>query len=399
MMKKLQLPLAIVFMILLSVGALVLFWLPLPAWIQTSFFVPFTAVLVFLTFWLDPKRKESAPTRVKLIEDRDRTVQEESILDHIQVDTESVDIGEPEGAESFPDLEELDSQEDSLQDPPVQDLGAEGASSPTLATGAQASGAQLQELRELLGQAMSRYQEMTAPTSSVEQDFSNLKSNAEFINENVVRAFEISDNLANTAKEAFELSENVQKGVKIVTDALSSSLQNTEELFTQSKKITKILEIMSDISEKIHILSINASIVSARAGVAGKGFEVVAKEIRNLAKETESSLLDIETVIEELQTTIGNVIEKVQVANKETEIEKNSLISVAGSLQGVILAVEIIRAVSSVARDKSAEQASLLQALIDDSQKTGEESGNLQLSQALEKIQLAVETMNQALDQ
>jgi methyl-accepting chemotaxis protein len=104
--------------------------------------------------------------------------------------------------------------------------------------------------------------------TEMSQDLGNLKANAEFINENVVRAFEIADNLANTAKEAFELSENVQSGVKIVTDALGASLQNTEELFTQSKKITRILEIMSDISEKIHILSINASIVSARAGVS-----------------------------------------------------------------------------------------------------------------------------------
>jgi methyl-accepting chemotaxis protein len=190
----------------------------------------------------------------------------------------------------------------------------------------------------------------------LENFFNEQKEGTRFIYENVIRTFEISDNLANTAKEAFELSERVQKGVKVVTDSLNQSQQLAELLFSQSRKISKILTIMSDISEKIHILSINASIVSARAGMSGKGFEVVAKEIRNLAKETENSLLEIENVIAEVQNTIQNVNEKVELAHKETETEKSDLLAVAGSLQGVILAVEIIRAVSNVAKEKGEEQ-------------------------------------------
>lgn len=184
----------------------------------------------------------------------------------------------------------------------------------------------------------------------------SVRDSAQFIFDNVIRAFEISDNLANTAKEAFELSDNVQKGVKVVTDSLNESLAFAEQLFAQSRKIAKIVTIMSDISEKIHVLSINASIVSARAGMSGKGFEVVAKEIRNLAKETENSLTEIENVIAEVQTTIQNVVEKVELAHRETEAEKSALLAVAGSLQGVILAVEIIRAVSSVARERGEVQ-------------------------------------------
>lgn len=183
-----------------------------------------------------------------------------------------------------------------------------------------------------------------------------LKASSDFISENVFRAFEISDNLANTAKTAFELSGNVQSGVKIVTQSLAESLKQTGILFEQSKQISKILQIMSEVSEKIHILSINASIVSARAGTAGKGFEVVAKEIRNLAKETERSLEEIEQVIESVQSTINNVVSMVDTANKQTEREQNNLMSVAGALQGVILAVEIIRAVTSVAKEKAEEQ-------------------------------------------
>lgn len=203
--------------------------------------------------------------------------------------------------------------------------------------------------------------------SQLETFLAEFRESAVFIYENVIRTFEISDNLANTAKEAFELSEKVQSGVKIVTESLNESQRLAEALFSQSRKISKIVTIMSDISEKIHILSINASIVSARAGMSGKGFEVVAKEIRNLAKETENSLIEIENVIAEVQNTIQNVNEKVELAHKETETEKGALLAVAGSLQGVILAVEIIRAVSSVAKERGEMQVeSLNRALFPD---------------------------------
>jgi len=160
-----------------------------------------------------------------------------------------------------------------------------------------------------------------------------LQSGTDFVKENVLRSYEISDNLANSAKEAFDLAEKVQSGIMIVTTALTESLHQTEVLYQHSQRIAKILNLLSEVSDKIHILSINASIVSARAGGLGRGFEVVAKEIRSLARETEVSLGEIEEVIGLLQSTISNVIRVVNDADKETELEKSHLISVAGSLQ------------------------------------------------------------------
>jgi methyl-accepting chemotaxis protein len=318
--------------------------------------------------------------KIPVFDQNDQSYEKDVLLDHLEVEP-----AEPPGrsAEEGEDWEQYPAVNQEENEEPLEELESN-----------EISPANLTSLPSLIQNVQTALSHSSESNTEMSQDLANLKTNAEFINENVVRAFEIADNLANTAKEAFELSENVQSGVKIVTDALGVSLQNTEELFSQSKKITRILEIMSDISEKIHILSINASIVSARAGVAGKGFEVVAKEIRNLAKETETSLLDIETVIEELQNTIGSVIDKVQVANKETEQEQSSLISVAGSLQGVILAVEIIRAVSSVARDKSSEQADLLKVLMEDAKKAEDQGINDGIPKLLGELQGIIDGLN-----
>lgn len=57
--------------------------------------------------------------------------------------------------------------------------------------------------------------------------------------------------------------------------------------------IRKLLENISDVAERVHVLSINASIEAARAGERGRGFKVIANEIQKLARETQSIVQDI----------------------------------------------------------------------------------------------------------
>jgi len=346
----------------------VLVLLPLPVLAKIALLLPVMGLFYYLSRksgvgipqssdQAQQKTDSSLPGRVLLIEEAPDDVEDLVVLS-------------PEAEASRTDWVDFDGIPRDKQD----SLSEVSPVAPELAT-------DLQEILDKSPGLLEGLQLLGDPlTHEAFRDISDVKTSSDFIFENVSKAYDISDNLANTAKQAFELSENVQKGVKIVTGALSESLHNTKILFDQSKKITKILEIMSEISENIHVLSINASIVSARAGLSGKGFEVVAKEIRNLAKKTEISLKDIEDVIDELQNTIGSVIDKVQVANEETDHEKNALMSVAGALQGVILAVEIIRAVSSVAKDKAEEQSQTIQTALNRAQ---QEDSQSQLAQSL----------------
>ena len=193
---------------------------------------------------------------------------------------------------------------------------------------------------------------------------SDLEKGAAFISENVKKSFDIADNLSKTAQEAFSLSEHAQVAIKAVTETLSDSIRQTGILYEQSAEISKIIEIMSSISSKTHVLSINASIVATRAGTKGNSFAVVAREIRNLSSETEKSLASIEELVGAIRGSIDSVVGKTKEANDRIANEKKSLMSVAGALQGALLAVEIIRTVSSLAREKSDEQKSVFEELI-----------------------------------
>lgn len=71
---------------------------------------------------------------------------------------------------------------------------------------------------------------------------------------------------------------------------LSSVINNLKE---RVDRIQKAVDVITQVTEATHLLSLNASIEAARAGEHGRGFAVVADEIRKLAESTKDSATDI----------------------------------------------------------------------------------------------------------
>lgn len=200
--------------------------------------------------------------------------------------------------------------------------------------------------------------ELTSFTSEFLPAIEQARNESSTIEGNVSQIYNISDNLSKTAQQAFDLAEKVKNEINTVNKILNNAIHVTDVLSKKSIEISKILEIMSNLSSKVHVLSINASIVSARAGDHGKGFEVVAKEIRKLAEETDNSLQDIDEHVNDIQNAVDSVVIEIEQANTAINQEAETLIAVAGSLRGVLLAVEIVNTVSITAKDNTASQGS-----------------------------------------
>ena len=200
--------------------------------------------------------------------------------------------------------------------------------------------------------------ELTVLTNEFFPCIEQAKSDSVVIEGNISQIYNISDNLSKTAQEAFDLAENVRNEIKIVTGILNKAMHVTDVLSKKSTEISQILEIMSNLSSNIHVLSINASIVSARAGVYGKGFEVVAKEIRKLAEDTDHSLGDINGHVDDIQNAVDDVVVEIKEAGTAINQEAQTLTAVAGSLQGVLLSVEIVNTVSVTAKNSTISQSS-----------------------------------------
>jgi len=137
---------------------------------------------------------------------------------------------------------------------------------------------------------------------------------------------EISCKISETEEAGREVRMAVENG----RSALNSILRNINENFVliegQSRsvellsghldKVGQVLEIIKDISERTHLLSLNASIEAARAGEYGRGFSVVADEIRKLAGIAGQSVKEISELTNAVKVESKAVLEKMEEGRK-----------------------------------------------------------------------------------
>ena len=76
--------------------------------------------------------------------------------------------------------------------------------------------------------------------------------------------------------------EEILGMIESMNKVVEESSAKIKELEALSKKIEEFAAVISSISNRTNILSLNASIEAARAGEHGRGFAVVASEVRNL---------------------------------------------------------------------------------------------------------------------
>lgn len=126
-------------------------------------------------------------------------------------------------------------------------------------------------------------------SSSVENINAQANEQARLSNMN----YEAMEKLKNGVSDVLKLTQNALELAATSSRAaangnrlMQSTIEGMDSIHTSTNRIAEMIRLITDISDQVNLLALNASIESARAGEQGKGFAVVAEEISRLADET-----------------------------------------------------------------------------------------------------------------
>jgi methyl-accepting chemotaxis protein len=129
---------------------------------------------------------------------------------------------------------------------------------------------------------------------------------------------------------ALETVNGTVKGMESIRETISETEKRIKRLGERSQEITGIVNLINTISERTHVLALNASMQAAVAGEAGRGFAVVAEEVQRLAESSRNATQQIATLVNNIQLetnetistvnrTIGQVVQGSEQAQKAGE--------------------------------------------------------------------------------
>jgi len=199
---------------------------------------------------------------------------------------------------------------------------------------------------ELTAIAEQNAQASTQIATSIEQVAQGTGKQADAVNETSSTVEEVSASTEEVAASTGEITSAMvktltttnagQKALDRVVEQMNSISVGTDrvqhsiiELTMSSKKIGKIIEVITGIADQTNLLALNAAIEAARAGEQGRGFAVVAEEVRKLAEQSREATKQIEALINQNHSDLGTAITAMEdgVNNVKVGIE---VVNVAG---------------------------------------------------------------------
>ena len=177
------------------------------------------------------------------------------------------------------------------------------------------------ELEQIALKVLSLSDMIQSNASSTEEATASIQeiaSGSHIISENAKTVKTITENYYQSSQDGQQTLEEAVDAIGIISENSHSLKTALNALDESTKQIENIVSIILDISNRVNLLALNASIEAARAGDAGRGFAVVADEIRKLAEETKVST-------EQITGSIVEINKASDLALSNADLEQESI--------------------------------------------------------------------------
>ncbi|WP_300668278.1 methyl-accepting chemotaxis protein [Desulfoluna sp.] len=230
----------------------------------------------------------------------------------------------------------------------VRDVAENAVGLNTASTDLTAVAAQLSQGAE---QASVKTDNASAATEAMNARMTSVAAASEQATANVGMVAAASEEMSMTVQEIAANSEKASGITQNAVNKVQTAREKVDLLGGAAIEISKVTEVITEISEQTNLLALNATIEAARAGDAGKGFGVVANEIKALATQTSDATQAIKRQVEGIQGSTRETVTEIR-AISEVIIEVNDIVTaIAASVEEqAVTTQEISENVAQAAR-------------------------------------------------
>jgi len=195
---------------------------------------------------------------------------------------------------------------------------------------------------------------------------SNLETAMASIGEVAIFARDSSRAAAEATKSTESEMQTMQatlSGMSVIRETISEMEKRIKRLGERSQEISQIVNLINTISERTHVLSLNAAMQAAMAGDAGRGFAVVAEEVQRLAENSRQATGQIANLVQNIQVetndTIATVNKTIDQVVKESELAHNAGERMRETHEATARLVRLVATIASSSAEQTKIAASL----------------------------------------
>ena len=174
------------------------------------------------------------------------------------------------------------------------------------------------------------------------QNTNNIGNDIDIITTNVEELESFSEEMADYTNAAMKAMSDLLNQNRTVVEAMGQISKQIQATNDAVKSIADASGLITAISGKTNLLSLNASIEAARAGEAGRGFAVVATEIGQLANQSEDAAKQINEIVDNLVseseksvTIVAKLRDDFGKQNEKIDATKNDMESMSKGVSNV----------------------------------------------------------------
>jgi len=189
-----------------------------------------------------------------------------------------------------------------------------------------------------------------------------------------------AEDAIDTTHTALDTVNNTVNGINNIRETIHETEKRIKRLGERSQEISRAVNLINSISERTHILALNASMHAASAGEAGKGFAVVADEVQRLAENARDATNQIATLVNNIQietsdtvSTMNSAISLVVEGSQMAEEAGEQMRKTRDSTENLVSSVREIAETSAQQAQLSNELQGRAEHIHESARKTGEQ--------------------------